>query len=257
MLEVCDLRVAYKGMIRVLEGMSFTVPEGKILALLGANGAGKSTTLKAISGMLHSDAGSITGGKVILRGQDVTSFTAARMVKLGVSHVMEGRFVFPDLTVKENLEMGAFAIHDKRRIVRDMDRCFGFFPGLTARAKTKAGYLSGGEQQMLAIARSLMARPELILLDEPSMGLAPIVVREVFAIINEINEAEETTFLLVEQNVKLALESADFASVVERGCIRLYGTAAEMSRNKRVQDLYLGIGEDESAQCAAVNPFHA
>ncbi len=177
MLEVHDLRVAYNRVIRVLEGISFAVPKGKAVTLLGANGSGKSTTVKAISGMLRSDNGAIVTGKVVLEGEDVTRQGASRMVRRGVIHVMEGRFVFPDLTVKENLLMGAYSIKDRSSITEDLGRWLDFFPVLGARTNTQAGYLSGGEQQMLAIARALMAHPRLVLMDEPSMGLSPILVQ--------------------------------------------------------------------------------
>jgi branched-chain amino acid transport system ATP-binding protein len=254
MLEVEDLQVSYNRVIQVLNGMSFTVPAGQVVALLGANGAGKSSTLKAVSGMLRSEGGAVARGRVLLQGRDVTGFPAARMVQLGVMHVMEGRFVFPDLTVRENLLMGAYAVKHKGRIRRDMARWLDFFPRLAARVGTPAGYLSGGEQQMLVIARALMARPSLILLDEPSMGLSPLLVREVFRIITDIRREHGITFLLVEQNVKLALEVADYGYVVERGCIRLSGTADELSRNDRLKDFYLGLGENGEAACAPADP---
>jgi branched-chain amino acid transport system ATP-binding protein len=246
MLEVQDLRVAYNRVIQVLEGVSFAVSAGNVVALLGANGAGKSTILKAISGMLRSDNGAVVSGRVVLEGEDITGQSAARMVRRGVLHVMEGRFVFPDLTVKENLQMGAYSVSDKSGISEDIDRWMGYFPVLAARINTQAGYLSGGEQQMLAIARALMAHPRLILLDEPSMGLSPILVQEVFRIISDIRGAHELTFLLVEQNVKMALQVADHGYVLEQGFIRLEGTAEELRQEKRLQEFYLGISENEN-----------
>jgi branched-chain amino acid transport system ATP-binding protein len=254
MLEVNDLRVTYNRVIQVLDGISFKVPPGKIVALLGANGAGKSTILKAVSGMLGSDNGAIATGKVILEGDDVTGAGAPFMVKRGVMHVMEGRFIFPDLTVKENLEMGAYSLKDKGRIKDDIKQWLGFFPRLADRKNLQAGYLSGGEQQMLAIARALMAHPRLVLLDEPSMGLSPLLVLEVFRVIKEIQRAHGLTFLLVEQNAKLALKVADYAYVVERGCVRLSGTAEQMAQEKRLQDFYLGIGENGEAACELAEP---
>lgn len=254
MLEVNDLRVAYNRVMLVLDGVSFKVSAGKIVALLGANGAGKSTILKAISGMLASDNGAIDTGEVILQGDNVTGKSAAAMVKRGVMHVMEGRVIFPDLTVRENLEMGAYSVKDKSRIKDDIIRWLNFFPRLDARRNTPAGYLSGGEQQMLAIARALMAHPRLILLDEPSMGLSPLLVREVFRVIKEIQQAHELTFLLVEQNVKLALQVADYGYVVERGCIRLSGSAQQMAQDQRLQEFYLGIGDNGQAACVPVEP---
>ena len=246
MLEVHDLRVAYNRVIRVLEGISFAVPKGKAVTLLGANGSGKSTTVKAISGMLRSDNGAIVTGKVVLEGEDVTRQGASRMVRRGVIHVMEGRFVFPDLTVKENLLMGAYSIKDRSSITEDLGRWLDFFPVLGARTNTQAGYLSGGEQQMLVIARALMAHPRLVLLDEPSMGLSPILVQEVFGVISDIQKTHQLTFLLVEQNVRMALKVADYGYVIERGFIRLEGTAEELRQNKHLQDFYLGISENEN-----------
>jgi branched-chain amino acid transport system ATP-binding protein len=244
MLEVQDLRVAYNRVIRVLEGISFRVPSGKIVTLLGANGSGKSTTLKAVSGMLRSDNGAIVAGRVMLSGKDVTGRPAPYMVRQGVMHVMEGRFVFPDLSVKENLLMGAYSLSDRSGIHGEIGRWLDYFPVLRPRLDTQAGFLSGGEQQMLAIARGLMAKPQLMLLDEPSMGLSPMLVKEVFRIIADIRKAGELTFLLVEQNVKVALQVADYGYVIERGCIRLEATAEEMRENKRLQDFYLGMSEN-------------
>jgi branched-chain amino acid transport system ATP-binding protein len=254
MLEVEDLQVNYNRVIQVLSGMSFTVPDGRVVALLGANGAGKSSTLKAVSGMLASEGGAVARGRVLLAGRDVTGLPATRMVRLGVMHVMEGRFVFPDLTVRENLLMGAYSVRHKGRIRRDVARWLNYFPRLADRVGTQAGYLSGGEQQMLVIARALMARPSLILLDEPSMGLSPLLVREVFRIITDIRREHGITFLLVEQNVKLALEVADYGYVMERGCIRLSGTADELGRNDRLKDFYLGLGENGEAACVPADP---
>lgn len=246
MLVVHDLRVAYNRVIRVLEGISFVVPKGKAVTLLGANGSGKSTTVKAISGMLRSDNGAIVTGKVVLEGKDVTRQGASRMVRRGVIHVMEGRFVFPDLTVKENLLMGAYSIKDRGSVTQDLGRWLDFFPVLAARRNTPAGYLSGGEQQMLVIARALMAHPRLVLLDEPSMGLSPILVQEVFGVISDIRKTRQLTFLLVEQNVRMALKTADYGYVIERGVIRLEGSAEELRQNKHLQDFYLGISENEN-----------
>jgi branched-chain amino acid transport system ATP-binding protein len=245
MLEVANLHVAYNLVIQVIEGISFKALSDKVVALLGANGAGKSTTLKAVSGMLHSDNGAITAGQVMLDGENVTGQSASRMVKRGVVHVMEGRFVFPDLTVKENLLMGAYSLKDRSRLRTDIDHWLGFFPLLAARTNTQAGYLSGGEQQMLSIARALMAHPRLILLDEPSMGLSPLLVKEVFRVIGEIRQTHELTFLLVEQNVKMALKVADYGYVIERGLIRLEGVAEELRENEHLRDFYLGMGEND------------
>jgi len=246
MLEVHDLHVAYNRVIRVLEGISFTVPKGNVVTLLGANGSGKSTILKAISGMLCSDNGAIVTGRVVLNGEDVTRQGVPHMVRRGVIHVMEGRFVFPDLTVEENLLMGAYSVKDRSSINEDLRRWLDFFPVLGARTNTQAGYLSGGEQQMLAIARALMAHPRLVLLDEPSMGLSPILVQEVFGVISDIQKTHQLTFLLVEQNVRMALKTADYGYVIERGVIRLEGSAEELRQNKHLQDFYLGISGNEN-----------
>lgn len=247
MLEVDNLRVAYNRVIQVINGISFAVPTGSIVVLLGANGAGKSTTLKAISGMLRSDNGLITDGRVILEGNPVTGFSANRMVLRGVVHVMEGRVVFPDLTVKENLHMGAFGARHKSVMKSDIERCINYFPRLGDRLNTQAGYLSGGEQQMLVIGRALMAHPRLMLLDEPSMGLSPLLVQEVFRIIEEIRKSEKLSILLVEQNVKLALKIADHGYVIERGLIKLAGPAGDLRQDENLQKFYLGIGETGSA----------
>lgn len=249
MLQVQDLRVVYNRVVRVLDGISFEVPAGSMVALLGANGAGKSTTLKAVSGMLRSDGGAVASGRVSLDGRQVTGYSAVRMVRLGVMHVMEGRFLFPDLTVKENLEMGAYSQKDRRRIAKDLAQWLEYFPRLAERRSTQAGYLSGGEQQMLAIARALMGRPRLVLLDEPSMGLSPLLVKEVFRIIGQIQQSHGLTFLLVEQNVKLALDIASYGYVVEQGCIRIEGTTEDLKQNKHLQEFYLGINGNGATGC--------
>ncbi|MBU1154595.1 MAG: ABC transporter ATP-binding protein [Proteobacteria bacterium] len=254
MLQVQDLRVIYNRVVRVLDGISFEVPAGRMVALLGANGAGKSTTLKAVSGMLRSDGGAVASGRVLLEGRTVTGYSAVRMVRLGVMHVMEGRFLFPDLTVKENLEMGAYSQKDRRRIAKDLAQWLEFFPRLAERRSTPAGYLSGGEQQMLAIARALMSHPRMVLLDEPSMGLSPLLVREVFRIIRQIQQSQGLAFLLVEQNVKLALEIASYGYVLEQGCIRIEGTSDELKQNKHLQDFYLGINGNETVRCKQAAP---
>ncbi|MCC5907145.1 MAG: ABC transporter ATP-binding protein [Balneolaceae bacterium] len=226
-------------MIRVLHGVDLHVDEGECVALLGANGAGKTTTLKSISGMLEGE-GSITGGNVFLDGEDTTGYPAHLMVSRGLVHVLEGRFVFPDLSVYENLLMGAYTRKDRDKIETDMEGVFGYFPRLKERLKVQAGYLSGGEQQMLAIGRALMARPKILLLDEPSMGLAPVLVREVFNIVNQIRKEENVTLLLVEQNARMALKLADRGYLIETGTIVLHGTAEELREDPRLQQVYLG-----------------
>jgi branched-chain amino acid transport system ATP-binding protein len=234
LLDVCDLNVYY-GAIHALQGISFTVNEGEIVTLIGANGAGKSTTLCTISGLLRPRRGSIR-----FRNHDVTMMPAEQIVRLGVIQVPEGRKIFAPLTVRENLEMGAYARVDKGEIQQSLERVFASFPRLKERINQLGGTLSGGEQQMLATARGLMSRPTLLLLDEPSMGLSPIMVEEIFRIIQEIN-AEGTSILLVEQNAFMALSVAHRAYVLETGRIVLEGTAKEVRENSQVKAAYLGV----------------
>jgi len=233
LLKVDELHVSY-GAIRALQGISFSIEQGEIVTLIGANGAGKSTTLRTISGLLRPIHGSI-----LFKGTSITRVPAERIVRLGISQVPEGRQIFSRLTVRENLEMGAFTRRDKGEIADSMERVFTSFPRLKERLKQHGGTLSGGEQQMLAMGRGLMSRPELLLLDEPSMGLAPILVEEIFAIISRIN-AEGTSILLVEQNAAMALSVATRGYVLETGHVALSGTAAELLANPQVQAAYLG-----------------
>jgi branched-chain amino acid transport system ATP-binding protein len=234
LLEVKDLNVYY-GAIHALQGISFNVNEGEIVSLIGANGAGKSTTLRALSGLIRPRSGSIT-----FKGEDITLEPAEKIVRKGISHVPEGRKIFAPLTVRENLEMGAYIINDKAEINRMMDRVFRSFPRLKERISQLGGTLSGGEQQMLATGRGLMNKPTLILLDEPSMGLSPIMVEEIFRIIKEINQ-EGTSILLVEQNAQMALSVANRAYVLETGRITLSGPAKEIADNPQVKEAYLGV----------------
>jgi ABC-type branched-chain amino acid transport systems, ATPase component len=233
LLEVEDLHVSY-GAIRALHGISFHVEKGEIVTLIGANGAGKSTTLRAISGLLLADQ-----GKIVYDGVDITNLAADRIVQKGIVQVPEGRKIFAPLTVRENLEMGAFTRKDRREIEESMEFVFNLFPRLRERAEQLGGTLSGGEQQMLAVARALMAKPRLLLMDEPSMGLAPVLVEEIFNIIQRINQ-EGVTILLVEQNAHMALSVAHRGYVLETGVIQMEGTAAELRDNPRVQEAYLG-----------------
>jgi branched-chain amino acid transport system ATP-binding protein len=233
LLEVKDLNVYY-GAIHALQGISFSVDEGEIVTLIGANGAGKSTTLKTLSGLLQPRSGSILFG-----GQDMVSLAAQEIVIKGIVHVPEGRKIFAPLTVLENLEMGAYTRKDKAEIDRSMQRVFTSFPRLRERLSQLGGTLSGGEQQMLAVARGLMSRPRLLLLDEPSMGLAPILVEEIFEIIREINR-QGTTILLVEQNANMALQVANRGYVLETGRIALEGKAGDLLHNPQVIRAYLG-----------------
>ncbi|MCG2770233.1 MAG: ABC transporter ATP-binding protein [Chloroflexota bacterium] len=233
LLEIENLHVFY-GAIEALHGLSFHVDEGEIVALIGANGAGKSTILNTISGLLRPREGSIH-----FRQQDITNTPASRIVKLGISQVPEGRKIFAPLTVKENLEMGAYTRSDKSEIAESMKSAFASFPRLEERLQQLGGTLSGGEQQMLAMGRGLMSRPSLLLLDEPSMGLAPILVEEIFRIIEKINE-QGTSILLVEQNANMALSVADRGYVLETGQIVLEGSARELRENPEVKAAYLG-----------------
>ncbi|KUK37077.1 MAG: High-affinity branched-chain amino acid transport ATP-binding protein BraG [Thermacetogenium phaeum] len=224
----------YYGAIWAIKGIDLTVNEGEIVSLIGANGAGKSTTLRAISGIVK-----VSSGRILFQGEDITRIPAHEIVKLGIAQVPEGRRVFANLTVLENLELGAFIRKDKKEIKNDLDYVFTRFPRLRERKNQVAGTLSGGEQQMLAIGRALMTRPRLLLLDEPSMGLAPLLVKEIFAIIREINR-DGTTILLVEQNARMALQIADRAYVLETGRIVLEGKAQELAECDEVKKAYLG-----------------
>jgi branched-chain amino acid transport system ATP-binding protein len=234
LLEVRDLNVYY-GAIHALQGISFAVNEGEIVTLIGANGAGKSTTLRTISGLLRPRRGSIS-----FKGQDITMTPAERIVKLGIGQVPEGRKIFAPLSVRENLEMGAYTRTNAAEIQQSLERVFASFPRLRERLNQLGGTLSGGEQQMLATARGLMSRPSLLLLDEPSMGLSPIMVEEIFRIIQEIN-SQGTSILLVEQNALMALQVAHRAYVLETGRVVLEGTAKELRESARVKEAYLGV----------------
>jgi len=232
-LELKDVHTYY-GAIHALKGISITVREGEIVTLIGANGAGKSTTLRSINGLNHPRQGTIS-----FEGNDITSVPPHDVVKMGISQSPEGRRLFPRMSVLENLEMGAFQRTDRHLFKEDMDRVFHLFPRLEERKHQKAGTLSGGEQQMCAIGRALMARPRLLMLDEPSMGLAPIFVEKIFEIVKEINE-QGTPILLVEQNALMALDSADRGYVLETGRVALEGPAKELRQNERVRKTYLG-----------------
>lgn len=234
MLAVDNLHVHY-GAIHALKGISVNVPQGSIVTLIGANGAGKSTTLRAISGILRPSNGSVRFLEKDLVGQP-----AHTVVQKGMSHCPEGRRVFPVLTVKENLELGAFIRRDKEGIRKDLDEVFELFPRLKERLRQPAGTLSGGEQQMLAIGRSFMSRPKLLMLDEPSLGIAPILVQEIFRTIKKINQTKGMTILLVEQNANQALKLADYAYVLETGKVVLEGKASELAEDARVKAAYLG-----------------
>jgi branched-chain amino acid transport system ATP-binding protein len=238
LLAVRNIEVVYDEVILVLRGLSLDVPEGAIVALLGANGAGKSTTLKAISGLLKTENGEVTRGEILLAGERIDGVEPDRIVRRGVFQVMEGRRIIADMTPIENLRLGAYTRRDKG-IAADLDMVLGYFPRLKERTGL-AGYLSGGEQQMLAIGRALMARPRIILMDEPSMGLSPLLVKEVFGIIRRINRDLGVTILLVEQNARAALQVASYGYIMEQGKVVLDGTAAELQANEDVKEFYLG-----------------
>lgn len=232
-LEIRDLCVSYGG-IRALKGVSLSVDEGQIVTLIGANGAGKSTTLRAISSLQKVQSGSILYG-----GEELTSLPAKEIVRRGIIHVPEGRRVFPDMTVAENLKIGAFLRTDKAAIAQDMDYVYSLFPRLKERSWQLAGTLSGGEQQMLAVGRALMSRPKVLMMDEPSLGLAPLIVKDIFSIIRRVNQ-DGITVLLIEQNANAALRIADYGYVLETGTIALSGTGEELLKNESVREAYLG-----------------
>ncbi len=232
-LEIKDLHVSYGG-IRALKGVDLTVEEGQIVTLIGANGAGKSTTLRAISGLQKPQSGSILYG-----GEELIGLPAKEIVRRGIIHVPEGRRVFPDMTVAENLKIGAFLRTDKGGIADDMDYVHSLFPRLKERSWQLAGTLSGGEQQMLAVGRALMSRPKVLMMDEPSLGLAPLIVKDIFSIIRRVN-ADGITVLLIEQNANAALRVANYGYVLETGTIALTGTGEELLRNESVREAYLG-----------------
>ncbi|MBT8155065.1 ABC transporter ATP-binding protein [Epibacterium ulvae] len=245
LLDVNNIEVIYNHVILVLKGVSLSVPEGGITALLGGNGAGKTTTLKAISNLLQSERGEVTKGTVNYRGQNVHQLDPAALVKRGVVQVMEGRHCFEHLTVEENLLAGAYTRSDSAaEVKRDLEMVYSYFPRLKERRKSQAGYTSGGEQQMVAMGRALMSRPETILLDEPSMGLAPQLVEQIFEIVKAVNEQEGVTFLLAEQNTSVALRYAHYGYILESGRVVMDGPAAELRENPDVKEFYLGMSEE-------------
>ncbi|MFZ9039000.1 MAG: ABC transporter ATP-binding protein [Gammaproteobacteria bacterium] len=246
LLSVNNIEVIYDHVILVLKGVSLEVPEQGIVALLGANGAGKTTTLKAVSNLLRAERGDITKGSIEFQGKRIDKLTSAELVQQGVIQVMEGRHCFEHLTVEENLLTGAYTRRDGgAAIQRDLELVYSYFPRLTKRSRAQAGYTSGGEQQMIAIGRALMSRPKMILLDEPSMGLAPQLVEEIFEIVERLNKDEGVTFLLAEQNTNIALRYADRGYILENGRVVLDGSASELRENTDVKEFYLGISEGE------------
>jgi branched-chain amino acid transport system ATP-binding protein len=241
MLQVNNIEVVYMNVILVLRGVSLEVGDGKIVALLGANGAGKTTTLKAISGLLKTEQGEVTDGSIDFDGKRIDRHDPEDIAALGVSQVMEGRRVLEHLTVEENLRVGAYRRSDRAGIKRDLEMVFDYFPKIRDFRHRTSGYLSGGEQQMLVIGRALMARPQLMLLDEPSLGLAPLLVREIYDIIQRINAEQDMSILLVEQNVRAALGIADYGHVMENGRIVLAGPAERLKDNEDVKEFYMGL----------------
>ncbi len=241
LLELNNVEVVYEQIILVLKGMSLKVHEGEIVALLGTNGAGKTTTLKAISGLLKAENGEVTDGQIWYAGERIDNLSAEEVVRKGIFQVMEGRRVFEHLTVEENLIAGSYTRRDRRRIREDIEKVYTYFPRLKERRRQKAGYLSGGEQQMLAIGRALMARPRLMLLDEPSLGLAPLLVQEIFEIVQRMNRQEKVTILLVEQNARVALATASYGYIMENGRIVMEGPSEELRENQDVKEFYLGL----------------
>ncbi len=243
-LSVNNIEVIYDHVILVLKGVSLDVSKGGIVALLGANGAGKSTTLKAISNLLHAERGDVTKGSIVFDGAEVQDLTPNELVRRGCIQVMEGRHCFGHLTIEENLLTGAFTRRDgKSAVKRDLDLVYSYFPKLSERMTSLAGYTSGGEQQMCAIGRALMSRPKMILLDEPSMGLAPQIVEEIFGIVKDLNEKEGVSFLLAEQNTHMALRYARYGYILENGRVVMDGEAKALAENEDVKEFYLGISE--------------
>lgn len=244
-LAVKNIEVIYDHVILVLRGVSFEVPQGKIVALLGANGAGKSTTLKSVSTLLASERGEVTKGSIEFRGKRTEALAPGEMVGMGMVQVMEGRHCFGHLSVEDNLITGAYARPINRAQVRDeLEKIYAYFPRLKTRRTSLAGYTSGGEQQMVAIGRAMMAKPSMLLLDEPSMGLAPQIVAEIFEIVRELNQKEGVSILLAEQNTNVALKYADYGYILESGRIMLDGTAKELSENADVKEFYLGLAKE-------------
>lgn len=244
-LNVNGIEVIYNHVILVLKGVSLQVQEGRIAAILGGNGAGKTTTLRAISNLLKAERGEVTKGSIELRGERIENQTPADLVKKGVVQVMEGRHCFAHLTIEENLLTGSYTRTDKGEIEANLEKVYSYFPRLRDRRTSQAAYTSGGEQQMCAIGRALMANPSVILLDEPSMGLAPQIVEEVFEIVKDLNQREKVTVLLAEQNTNMALQYADYGYIMESGRVVMDGAAAELRSNEDVKEFYLGVGGGE------------
>ena len=244
-LEINSIEVMYDSVISALHDVSLNVPKGKIVALLGGNGAGKSTTLKAISTMLAAERGKVTKGSIIYDGTEIKNQSPYEMVALGMVQVLEGRRCFGHLTVEENIIAGAYSRKlSKSQIKNELEKIYGYFNRLRDRRKSQAGFTSGGEQQMIAVARAMMAKPKMLLLDEPSMGLAPQLVAEIFNIVRELNQKEGVSILLAEQNTNVALRNADYGYIIETGHVMLHGTADELLNDEKVKELYLGISKE-------------
>jgi branched-chain amino acid transport system ATP-binding protein len=256
MLSVNSIEVIYDHVILVLKGVSLEVPEGGITALLGANGAGKTTTLKAISNLLRAERGDVTKGSIEYRGERVDRLAPHELVRRGCVQVMEGRHCFAHLTIEENLLTGAFTRRDGHGAIgRDLDMVYSYFPRLKERRKAQAGYTSGGEQQMCAIGRALLSRPHMILLDEPSMGLAPQLVEEIYEIVSQLNAQERVSFLLAEQNTNIALRHARYGYILENGRVVLDGDAEQLRENQDVKEFYLGIGGKDRRSFRTVKSY--
>ena len=241
MLELVNVEMIYNKVILVLKGVSMTVPEGGIVALLGANGAGKTTTLKCISGLEHAEEGEVTRGQILFNGQRIEKMDPTEIVRLGIVQVVEGRKVLQHLTVEQNLVVGSHLRSDKAAVKNDIALVYNYFPALLKLRNNTAGYLSGGEQQMLVVGRALMARPKLMILDEPSLGLSPLLVKDIFRALKELHDQEGITLLLVEQNVKLALSIAQHAYIMETGRIVLDGSSEKLLKNEDIKEFYLGL----------------
>ena len=245
LLVVNGIEVIYNHVILVLKGVSLSVPKSGIVAILGGNGAGKTTTLRAVSNLLKGERGEVTKGTIEYQGERIEDLTPADLVKRGVVQVMEGRHCFAHLTIEENLMTGAYTRSDKGEIAANLEKVYTYFPRLKTRRTSQAAYTSGGEQQMCAIGRAIMTNPDMVLLDEPSMGLAPQIVEEVFNIVKDLNAKERTTFLLAEQNTNMALKYADYGYIMESGRVVMDGKAADLASNEDVKEFYLGVGGGE------------
>jgi branched-chain amino acid transport system ATP-binding protein len=254
-LNVNGIEVIYNHVILVLKGVSLRVAEGQIVAILGGNGAGKTTTLRAISNLLRGERGEVTKGSIELRGERIENLSPAQLVQRGVVQVMEGRHCFAHLTIEENLLTGAYTRGDRGEIAATLEKVYAYFPRLKTRRTSQAAYTSGGEQQMCAIGRALMANPSMVLLDEPSMGLAPQIVEEVFEIVKDLNTKERVTFLLAEQNTNMALKYADYGYIMESGRVVMDGPASELANNEDVKEFYLGMGGHERKSFREVKSY--